>query len=144
MLRRLLAWMGLIHTYDTGRHPQWAKLAKEWLKENPFCEGCGIGAVPGECVPHHILPVSWPGGAERELDKTNLITLCETGWQCHFRLGHKGHWRSRNLDVRAHAANQRHMIETRELPKKNTKPIIYGPSLVPFIIWLLYRMLSML
>lgn len=57
---------------------------------------------------HHCDPVDW--NPERELDDTNLLTLCR---RCHLFVGHLGLWSSYNPDVRQDAAIWRCKINTR-------------------------------
>ena len=63
---------------DKGTHLgwKWWRLRKEWLRDNPYCQRCGLF---GQEV-HHIIP--------RHIDKTkiydkrNLMTLCSI---CHMK-----------------------------------------------------------
>ena len=50
---------------------------------------------------HHVRPFHlFPN---LELDPANLLTLCETGGNCHIMIGHLKNWKSYNLDVRKDA-----------------------------------------
>jgi hypothetical protein len=50
---------------------------------------------------HHIHPFHlYPN---LELEPSNLLTLCETGGNCHIMLGHLKNWKSYNLGVRKDA-----------------------------------------
>jgi len=77
-----------------GRSGKWPSVRKAFLKAHPTCAACG---GKKELNVHHILPVSWPGGKEKELDCENMVTLCEAaGRECHIRIGHLGDYKSRN------------------------------------------------
>lgn len=88
----------------TGRAPKGAKRSPEWrsvanahLEAHPVCACCG-GKV--QLRVHHIRPFHLK--PELELDRTNLITLCEAGKygiNCHLLLGHLGNWRRWNPAV---------------------------------------------
>lgn len=74
------------------RSPKWAKIRAEHLILHPCCAACG------RCLKvevHHIEPVHI--NPERELDPTNLITLCAS--PCHIVFGHFMDWKSWNSDV---------------------------------------------
>ncbi len=75
-----------------GRSSQWRKVRAEHIKNNPTCAACGReeGLEVHHIVPYHIAP-------EKELDPTNLITLC--GKYCHFVFGHFMDWKSWNENV---------------------------------------------
>ena len=98
-----------------GQHPEhprsshWPKVRKDYLAEHATCAGCGTDQL---LEVHHVLPFHlYP---ERELDPTNLITLCQTPeMHCHFRLGHLANWRSYNKNVREDAAQQLKRIKER-------------------------------
>ena len=80
--------------YSEGRSSKWPKVRKAWLKEHPTCAACG---GKSQLEVHHLIPFSWPGGRQAELDTGNLITLCEAaGRECHLRFGHLGDFRSVN------------------------------------------------
>lgn len=78
--------------YDYGRSSEWKRVRKEFLKENPQCAACGRkeDLEVHHIVPYHISP-------ERELDPSNLITLC--GKYCHFVFGHLMDYKSWNKNV---------------------------------------------
>jgi len=79
----------------TKRRPQWAALAKRYLK-GKCCAVCGGS---DKVVPHHIIPVHVD--ATKELDETNLIPLCEGRGtlNCHLWAGHLGNWCRYNATV---------------------------------------------
>jgi hypothetical protein len=77
------------------RSPQWPRVRREHLAKEPRCRWCG-GSVAPEV--HHIIPFHLD--RSRELDPTNLITLCEAGTECHLDRGHFGNWKRFNLFIR--------------------------------------------
>lgn len=89
---------GAIYALFTGRDKRWPKLRKEWLGVRPACAACGVSK---RLEVHHIEPVHVAPG--RELDATNLITLCR---ECHGCIGHCGGcWATKwNVDVKLVAA----------------------------------------
>lgn len=93
------------------RSSQWPKLRREWLAEHPTCAACG---TTKKNEVHHCVPVSHD--PTRELDATNLITLCEHR-ECHHRIGHAFDWRAANPHCREDAAMQLQRIAERVRPK---------------------------
>ena len=84
-----------------GRSNQWPKIRKEYLKEHSNCAVCG---GTKKCEVHHKVP--FHQNPELELDKNNLITLCESkknGVTCHLFVGHLGNYKSFNENVEADA-----------------------------------------
>lgn len=73
---------------EEPRDPHWQALQHRWLKEHPYCRSCG---TTDHLQVHHKIPVSW--NKSRELDVTNLITLCPVH---HLWDGHLGDWKSYN------------------------------------------------
>jgi 5-methylcytosine-specific restriction enzyme A len=70
------------------RSPQWPKVRAEHLKKNPTCAVCD-GTAKLEV--HHIVPFHID--STKELEPTNLLTLCESkenGINCHLAFGHVG------------------------------------------------------
>lgn len=126
MIRRCLAWLcgwyavaNAAPLAATDRHPHWPGVRWRHLLNHPECAACGTRL---NLEVHHILPVSWPGGRELELDPTNLITLCG-GWTdgeggCHRRIGHLWDWNSYNPNVETDAAIWLNKIRNR--PRKET------------------------
>jgi hypothetical protein len=90
-----------------GRSPDWPALRLRWLAVEPCCQACGR---VDQLQVHHILPVEY--FPEKELDATNLITLCP---RCHWMLGHLGDWTKYNPCMRQDAA--RHLAEVRLAPR---------------------------
>jgi 5-methylcytosine-specific restriction protein A len=74
------------------RSPKWSSVRKQHVKENPKCAVCG---KTNKIEVHHIEPVHI--NPDRELDPSNLITLCDS--PCHLIFGHLMDYRSWNKDV---------------------------------------------
>ena len=74
-----------------GRDPAWGRVRDAHLKMMPFCAACG---ETEHLQVHHKLPVHID--KHRELDPTNLITLCMGENECHLSVGHNGSWRDYN------------------------------------------------
>lgn len=74
------------------RSPQWSTVRKQHLKDNPYCAACGRNK---KLEVHHIEPVHL--NPDRELDPTNLLTLCDD--PCHLLFGHLMDYKSWNKDV---------------------------------------------
>ena len=75
----------------SSRSSNWNKIRKTHLEENNSCCGCG---KTDKLEVHHIEP--YHVNPNRELDPSNLITLCKS---CHFTIGHLMDWNSWNIDV---------------------------------------------
>jgi hypothetical protein len=81
----------------TKRDSLWPMVRANHLRREPTCQVCG-GNKKLEVhhkIPFHVNP-------SRELDPTNLITLCEAkkkGVNCHLFFGHFGDYRRYNDDV---------------------------------------------
>lgn len=84
------------------RSPQWERVRKQHLKNNPACAACG---KTDSVQVHHIRPFHlFP---ELELVSSNLITLCElfvndsddTNDNHHLHLGHNGDFHKNNKKV---------------------------------------------
>ena len=73
------------------RSSGWRKARKAHLKKHPRCAACGR---ENKLEVHHIVDFSTQPGLE--LERRNLITLCDGGTHCHFVFGHLGNWRSIN------------------------------------------------
>lgn len=79
------------------RSGHWPKVREDHLAKFPRCALCG-GKEKVEV--HHIHPFHLH--PEKELDPTNLITLCEAkknGINCHLAFGHLGNFKSVNESV---------------------------------------------
>lgn len=80
-----------------SRSGQWPRIRKEFLIEHSTCAVCGGNK---KIEVHHKKPFSQ--NPELELDKDNLITLCENkknGLNCHLLIGHLGSYKSYNENV---------------------------------------------
>ena len=77
---------------EAYRSGKWSKVRQEHLKEHPSCAACGRSK---KVEVHHIEPVHI--NPDRELDPSNLITLCDDA--CHFIFGHFTDWKSWNKNV---------------------------------------------
>ena len=75
-----------------GRSPKWRSVRNQHVEDNPTCAACGRKT---DLQVHHIVP--YHVDPSRELDPTNLITLC--GKHCHFVFGHLMDWKSWNENV---------------------------------------------
>ena len=99
---------GSIYTTVTGRSSKWSTIRSNWIEVNPFCVSCE--AITNLSV-HHIEPFHL--NPQKELDLTNLITLCETpSRNCHLIVGHGGNWKTWNPDVRSDAKYIFEMYQT--------------------------------
>jgi 5-methylcytosine-specific restriction protein A len=81
------------------RSPKWPAVRRAWLRLHPACEVCGTTRALDV---HHVVPF-WQDRS-RELDPTNLISLCR---QHHFTFAHYEDWRLFNPTIRADAADWR-------------------------------------
>lgn len=89
-----------------GKAPKGSKRSSKWrdvraahLIVNPACELCGS---KDKLEVHHIVP--FHVDPTKELDPTNLITLCESkkgGVTCHLFFGHLGSYKNFNAQVKA-------------------------------------------
>jgi hypothetical protein len=82
-------------TYGAKRSSLWPTIRDRYIKSNPKCAVCGSTK---NVVAHHIIPFYI--NPNKELDETNLITLCEgKTLNCHLLIGHLMCWKSYNKDV---------------------------------------------
>ena len=80
------------------RSPQWQRVRKEHLQREPACAVCGHKGRRLQV--HHIKPFHLH--PHLELDRDNLITLCQVdGREHHLLLGHLDEWSSFNEHIRA-------------------------------------------
>ena len=89
------------------RSPKWKAIRAEHLKNHPSCEACGAkkGVVPHHVVPVHVDP-------SRELDASNLVSLCESAtFNCHLFFGHLKRWDRHNINVVEDARSWRARID---------------------------------
>lgn len=89
----------IVREATKGRSSKWRSVRKEFLKKNKACAACG-GKVRLQV--HHISPFHLE--PEKELDPTNLITLCMGRLECHLTIGHGGDFKSFNPHVKEDAA----------------------------------------
>lgn len=89
------------------RASAWRQLRAAHLLEEPECAACGR---THDLEVHHIVPVSF--NPRRELDPSNLITLCAS--PCHIMFGHLMCYHCYNKDVRRMAAEFKRAIKRRE------------------------------
>lgn len=92
------------------RDGRWAAVRQNYVKRHPTCAACGGRS---EVEVHHVVPVSWPGGKELELEERNFVSLCRVH---HLWVGHLGSWESRNPDVREDAATWLRKVTGRGYP----------------------------
>lgn len=78
------------------RSSKWPKVRAEHLKENSTCAVC---QGTNKLEIHHVEP--FHQAPEKELDPSNLITLCEGNkvHNCHLTWGHLGNYKNCNPDV---------------------------------------------
>lgn len=81
------------------RSPHWPGVRAKHLYTEGWCRGCsGVSHLEV----HHIVPFHID--KSKELDDSNLITLCEfPGVNCHLDLGHRGDWKDFDPDIRKKA-----------------------------------------
>src|SRR5574337_282803 len=107
-----------------GRSPEWHRVRTEFLKNNTYCAACGNGK---NLQVHHLQPFAL--NPELELDKDNLITLCESygGKECHIHIGHSGSFKTFNINCKEDAFTVLHQPERWdeivEKAKKNAQPL---------------------
>lgn len=123
-----------------GRSSSWKKVRKDFLRSNPKCAACGRTE---DLEVHHIVP--YYIDKTKELDETNLITLC--GKNCHFVFGHLFDWKSWNEDViddckkfRRKVINRPYQIVFNQVPQnKENKDEKSNPVFGLFNRWLFKR-----
>lgn len=96
--------------FGANRSSRWPAVRKAHLAKYPACECCGNTK---DCEVHHKIPVSVD--PERELDPTNLMTLCERGpggLNCHIVIGHCGNTKTFNPTAMADAHYIGRMLRT--------------------------------
>ena len=94
---------------SAARSPQWSEVRNTFIKANPLCAVCGTkGTLLNQLNAHHCVP--FHEDKAKELDPTNLITLCR---QHHFLFGHLMKWASWNVSVREDSALWNNKIKTR-------------------------------
>ena len=81
------------------RSDKWPTARKHWLAQQPTCEACGGTTL---LQVHHVDPFA--DDPAKELDPTNLITVCMGKSECHLRIAHGDNFKYYNPNVRADAA----------------------------------------
>jgi 5-methylcytosine-specific restriction protein A len=90
----------------------WGETRKKHIEKQPFCQACGSTK---NLQVHHIEP--FHVNPSRELDPTNLITLC--GKNCHLVFGHLMDYTSWNTEFVKDA--QYYFNKVRNRPYKSKK-----------------------
>lgn len=104
-----------------GRSSKWKTVRKDHLSKHSECAACGR---KDNLEVHHIEP--YHVNPDRELDPTNLITLCDD--YCHFVFGHLMDYRSWNANVVEDCQAYKQKRELRPFNysfQKQTKGFIY-------------------
>ena len=104
-------------TLAAPRSPGWPAVRRAHLKLHPLCAACGSAS---DLDVHHVAPVHV--APARELDATNLITLCAPD---HLTFGHLRNWSSWNTRVRSDAA--RFLARVRARPMVTVVPTPLAP-----------------
>jgi hypothetical protein len=89
------------------RSSQWPALRRAWLSDHPACAVCGSTRGPEA---HHV--ESFSQNPAKELDATNLVTLCRPNGH-HLLFGHLIEWRSINPHCREDVAAWAKKIQER-------------------------------
>lgn len=89
-----------------NRSSLWGETRKKHLEKQPFCQACGSTK---NLQVHHIEP--FHVNQLRELDPSNLITLC--GKNCHLVFGHLMDYTSWNTEVIKDAEEYLNKIKNR-------------------------------
>lgn len=82
------------HVAMAPRSGSWPTVRKHFL-QSPGNDSCAVCGSKEKLEVHHVDPFHL--NPEKELDPTNLITLCH---EHHFHLGHLGNWKNSNPNVR--------------------------------------------
>ena len=84
-----------ISELGTKRSPKWERARRIHLATEGWCRYCGS---VNDLQVHHMVP--FHDDPSRELDPSNLITLCETsGVEHHLIIGHFRNWKNFNPNV---------------------------------------------
>lgn len=95
-------------SHNVTRSSHWRSKRTQHLRYEPTCRACG---GKEKLNVHHIIPFHID--PNRELDDTNLITLCENGANCHLMFGHLKDWKAYNPHVRVMAESMLQLIKNR-------------------------------
>lgn len=114
------------------RSSKWPAVRKKHLEENPNCVSCGSTLF---CEVHHIVP--FHVDPSRELDPSNLVTLCESKkWlNCHLFLGHRSNYRDNNPNVIEDAAYMSGILANRQNFKKTKEEKVIEINNPPEVIY---------
>lgn len=111
------------HAHDpseSARSPHWPKVRAAHLVKEPACVACGASGGGVALEVHHVVPFHLDRA--KELDPTNLITLCVKGGRlacnCHLTFGHVGNFQRYNPDVRKDAERMRAVLKAAEIRAK--------------------------
>jgi hypothetical protein len=107
----------LFKKFEVDRSGKWRSTRDKYLKNNPFCIGCGTN---NNLRVHHIIPVSVD--ISKELCINNLCTVCE---YCHFVFGHLHNYKNYNPEV----------IRDCQEHYKRVKQFSVRSSVRPFSLW---------
>lgn len=91
--------------FGSNRSPLWRSVRSNHIKQHPTCEACGSKK---SLEVHHIEPFHL--NPDKELDPSNLITLCKT---CHLVFGHLMDYKSWNIEVKSDAQVQLNKVMRR-------------------------------
>ena len=85
-----------------SRSPEWPRVRAQFLHLHPNCAACSstVRLQVHHQYPFHLDPT-------KELDPTNLITLCMATRECHLLVGHLDDWEDYNPQVVADADHAR-------------------------------------
>lgn len=112
------AQIAMLH-HGLERSHHWPTVEKHFKAENPTCAVCGSKK---NIQIHHRNPFHYVcslGRPDLEIDKRNLISLCEqTNKDHHLLIGHAGDFHSSNLDVakdvkKFDGMNKKEILETK-------------------------------
>lgn len=100
MIKKIVSGLNKLHSKlreknkSHSRSPDWDKIRDAHISLHPACAACGGSE---NLQVHHIVP--YHVEASRELDPSNLITLCMGKHDCHLHVGHGGSFRFYNPSV---------------------------------------------
>lgn len=101
------------------RSTKWWYVRRKHLKTENTCQWCESAA---NLQVHHIVPFHID--QSKELDFTNLITLCESpNHNCHRRVGHLGAWIRFNPKVRQDCESRK-KVRTQILNTQNNEKVV--------------------
>jgi 5-methylcytosine-specific restriction protein A len=104
-------------TQGKKRSAHWSSVRNAHIDKQPNCQVCGGSK---DLQVHHVQP--FHEHPELELDPNNLITLCESGTNCHLNYGHAGNFRGYNPEVVADAVVwSGKFLRSRKLSKNPTQ-----------------------